>query len=88
MDFKKETKARLVAKGFRQWENIDFFKKISPFTRITSIRVLIFHFDIHNLEAHQMDVKTTFLSRELEKEIYMEQPEGFVINGKKVRFVS
>jgi len=35
-----------------------------------------------------MDVKTTFLSRELEKEIYMEQPEGFVINGKKVRFVS
>ena len=30
-----------------------------------------------NLEVHQIDVKTTFLNGELDKEIYMEQPEGF-----------
>lgn len=30
-----------------------------------------------------MDVKTTFLNREQEKEVYMEQHEGFVINGKE-----
>ena len=28
-----------------------------------------------------MDVKTTFLNGELEKEIYMEQPQGFVHQG-------
>jgi len=30
-----------------------------------------------------MDVKTTFLHRDLEDEIYMKQPEGFVVKGKK-----
>ena len=41
---------------------------------------------IHNLEIHQMDVKTAFLNGDLDEEIYMEQPEGFIIPGpeKKV----
>jgi hypothetical protein len=30
-----------------------------------------------------MDVKTTFLHGDLEKEIYMKQPEEFVVRGKK-----
>ena len=33
---------------------------------------------IYNLEIHQMDVKTAFLNGDLNEEIYMEQPEGFV----------
>ena len=30
-----------------------------------------------------MDVKTTFLHRDLEEEIYMKQPEGFMVKGEK-----
>jgi len=30
-----------------------------------------------------MDVKTSFLKGDLEEEIYMEQPKGFVGKGKK-----
>jgi len=30
-----------------------------------------------------MDVKTTFLHKDLEEEIYMKQHEGFVVKGKK-----
>jgi hypothetical protein len=30
-----------------------------------------------------MDVNTTFLNGDLEKEIYMKQPKGFVVKGKK-----
>ena len=62
-------KARLVAKGFKQKEGLDFFDTYSPVTRITSIRVLITIVVLHNLEIHQMDVKTAFLNGELEKEI-------------------
>ena len=76
-------KARLVAKGFRQKENIDFFDTFSPVTRITSIRVLISLASIHNLLIHQMDVKTAFLNGELDEEIYMDQPEGFVVHGQE-----
>ena len=34
-----------------------------------------------DLELHQMDVKTFFFNGELNEEIYMEQPVGFIIQG-------
>eukprot|EP00253_Pinus_taeda_P012443 PITA_12443 len=34
-------------------------------------------------EQMDVDVKTTFLHRDLEEEIYMKQPKGFAMNGKK-----
>ena len=30
-----------------------------------------------------MDVKTTFLNGELDEEIYMDQPDGFVVKGQE-----
>jgi len=38
---------------------------------------------IHKLVIHQMDVKTIFLNRELEEEIYMTQPVGCVVPSQK-----
>ena len=76
-------KARLVVKGYRQKEGLDYFDTYSPVTRITSIRMLISIAALFNLEIHQMDVKTAFLNGDLNEEIYMEQPEGFVVSGQE-----
>ncbi|GJX36181.1 zinc finger, CCHC-type containing protein [Tanacetum coccineum] len=76
-------KARLVIQGFRQKEGIDYFDTYAPVARITTIRLLLALAVVHNLVIHQMDVKTTFLNGDLDEEVYMKQPEGFVMSGNK-----
>ena len=76
-------KARLVAKGFTQKKSIDYFYMYSPVSSITTIRILITLASIHNLVIHQMDVKTAFLNGDLDEEIYMKQPEGFIVKGQE-----
>ncbi|KAI3701767.1 hypothetical protein L6452_27096 [Arctium lappa] len=74
-------KARLVIQGFRQREGIDYFDTYAPVARISTIRLLIALGAINNLVIHQMDVKTTFLNGDLEEEVYMKQPKGFIMPG-------
>ena len=75
-------KSRLVAKGYSQVEGIDFGEIFSPVEKLTSIRFLLSIATAFDLEVEQMDVKTTFLHGDLEEEIYMKQPEGFIVKGK------
>jgi len=50
---------------------------------MSSIRVILGLVATLDLELEQMDVKTAFLHGDLEEEIYMEQPEGFIEKGKE-----
>nr|GEV11918.1 zinc finger, CCHC-type [Tanacetum cinerariifolium] len=77
----KKFKARLVIQGFKQKLGIDYFDTYGPVARISTIRLLISMTSIHNLIIHQMDVKTAFLNGELEEEVYMNQPMGFIMPG-------
>ena len=76
-------KAKLVVKGFIQNKGIDFDEIFSPVVKMSSICVVLGLAASLDLEIEQMDVKTTFLHGDLDKEIYMEQLEGFIIKGKE-----
>ena len=82
-DGKRRLKARLVVKGYSQRKGIDYAEIFSPVVKLTSIRILLSIVASENLHLEQMDVKTTFLHGDLDKEIYMQQPEGFVVPLKE-----
>jgi hypothetical protein len=54
-----------------------------PVAKLTSIRFLLSVAASFDLEVEQMDVKTTFLHGDLEEEIEMKQPEGFVCERER-----
>jgi hypothetical protein len=75
-------KGRLVAKGYSQRYGIDYDETYSPVVRLSSVRTVLAYAVQKDMLVHQMDVVTAFLNGELDEEIYMEQPEGYVEPGQ------
>nr|GEW03096.1 retrovirus-related Pol polyprotein from transposon TNT 1-94 [Tanacetum cinerariifolium] len=73
-----KNKAWLVAKGYRQEEGINFEKSFAPVTQIEAIRIFIANAASKNMIIYQVDVKTGSLNDELNEEVYVTQPEGFI----------
>jgi hypothetical protein len=71
-------KARLVAKGYAQTYGIDYEKTYSPIAKMITIRTIIIMATIKGWSLHQMDVKNVFFHGDLQEEVYMEQPPGYV----------
>ena len=76
-------KARLVAKGYSQIPGVDYNDVFSPVVKHNSIHTFFSIVSSHDLEYEQLDVKTAFLHGEFEEDIYMDQPEGFIVPGKE-----
>ena len=71
-------KARLVAQGYTQEAGIDYDEVFAPVARYTSIRTVLAIANQLDLELHQMDVKSALLNGNLENDIFMKQPEGYI----------
>ena len=79
-------KACLVAQGYTQVEGMDYGETYAPVARLESIRILLAYANHHNITLYQMDIKSAFLNGEIEEEVYVKQPPGFV-NPKKPNHV-
>ncbi|GJW30896.1 ribonuclease H-like domain-containing protein [Tanacetum coccineum] len=69
--------ARLVAQGYTQEEGIDYDKVFAPVARIEAIRLFLAYASFKDFVVYQMDVKSAFLYRKIEEEVYVCQPPGF-----------
>ena len=66
-----------------QKEGVDYTETFSPVSSKDSFRIIMALTTHFNHELHQMDVKTAFLNGDLCEEVYMQQSEGFVVDGKE-----
>eukprot|EP00253_Pinus_taeda_P022752 PITA_22752 len=74
-------KAILVCKGYAQQEGIDFEETFAPVARLEAIRMFLALSSFQNFKFFQMDVKSAFLNGDLEEEVYIEQPDGFILGN-------
>jgi hypothetical protein len=74
-----KNKARLVCKGYAQVEGIDFEEAFVPMARMEAIILFLSYACSKRIKVSEMDVKSTFLNGELEEEVYIENPEGFLV---------
>ena len=76
-------KARLVAKGYSQVHGLDFFEVFSPTMQTKTFRTLLaLASNDSNVMTESWDVSTAFLYADMDEEVYVEQPDGYVKHGK------
>ena len=51
--------------------------------KILTIRLVLEMVAVENLHLEQLDVKTEFLHGDLKEDLYMIQPEGFIVQGQE-----
>ncbi|GKD06726.1 ribonuclease H-like domain-containing protein [Tanacetum coccineum] len=73
----KESKKILVAQGYTQEEGIDYDEVFAPVARIEAIRLFLAYASFMGVIVYQMDVKSVFIYRTIEDEVYVSQPPSF-----------
>jgi len=61
---------------------LDYGDTFSLVTKLTTVRLFHAMTVICHWPLHQLDIKNAFVHGDLDKEIYMEQPPGFVAQGE------
>ena len=77
-------KAILVAKGFSQVQGVDYHETFALVAKMDSIRLVLETSASKHWEVHHMDVKSSFLNGYVREEIYMKQPEGYILDSSLV----
>ena len=74
-------KARLVVKGYSQQYGVDYTEVFAPVARMETIRLVVALAAQRGWAIYQLDVKSAFLYGELNEEVFVEQPYGYVQKG-------
>jgi hypothetical protein len=70
----------MVVKGYLMVPGIDYNETFAPVVRIKTLRILLAICAEHDMELDPFDVKTAFLSADMDSEIYVTLPPAFNTN--------
>ncbi|XP_073363674.1 uncharacterized protein [Aegilops tauschii subsp. strangulata] len=76
-------KVRFVAKEYVQEESMDFKEVFVLIAKMESVRLLIALAAQESWKIHHMDVNSAFLNGEIEGDVYVNQPPGFIKEGEE-----
>jgi hypothetical protein len=71
-------KARWVARGFSQKQDVDYTEIFAPVVRLSSLRTLLSLSNAMSLRLYGLDVSNAFARADVDEDIYVEQPHGYV----------
>ena len=71
-----------MAKGYTQTYGVDYSDTFSLVAKMTYVRLFISLAASYYWNLHQLDIKNVFLHGDLQEEVYMKQPTGFVAQGE------
>lgn len=72
------TRRSLVAKGYIHTYSVDYSETLSSITRLNSIRIFFPVVVNRRRSIFQLDVKNAFLYSDLDEEVFIDQPPGYV----------
>ena len=81
-------KVRFCAKEFNQRAGIDYYETYDAGAKMQSLCVLLSVSVQKKWKIQQVDIYTAFLNGNMDKDIYIEQPEGFQIKDTNTWFAS
>ena len=76
-------KSWLVAQRFSQISSLYFIETFSDTIRFTSIQFILTMAGCYNLKLWHVNVKSAYLNRILDNDIYIHQPKGFIKSGEE-----
>ena len=65
---------------------MDFKEVFVPIAKMESVRLLISLAAQESWKVHHMDVNSVFLNGEIEGDVYVNQPPGFIKEEKSTRY--
>lgn len=77
-------KAQLVVPGFTQKPGVDYDEVWAPTSSMATVRAVLAIASARDMELRWLGINTAYLNALMDKDVYVEQPEGFAVRSKKL----
>ena len=77
-------KAHLLEKCYTQQEGIDYINTFAPVPKLVTMKLLLALALINGWSLYHLDVNNAFLHGDIDEEVYMTTPPGYIPKGETV----